>query len=546
MQQLVAIWQALDPRRRIFVAGATIAMFAAIMALSGMASKTSLSLLYAGLEGSKAGDVVAALEQRGVVYEVRGDSIFVPSGERDQLRMTLAAEGLPANGGAGYELLDSLTGFGTTSQMFDAAYWRAKEGELARTIVASPHVRAARVHIATPSGQPFRRDVRATASVSVTTNDGGLSPSHAKALKYLVASAVAGMQPDDVSVIDDQGGLIMSGDELSVSPGGETRAIELKRNVERMLEARVGYGNAVVEVSVDTVTEREAITERTFDPNSRIAISTDTEERTDSANNASADAVTVASNLPQGASAGGSGGSQSQNSETRERINYEVSETTREILKTPGSIKRLTVAVLVDGVQKVDASGATVFEARPEEELAALRELVASAVGYDEARGDVITLKSLAFEPLADAGSASDPSMLQSLHLDVMSLVQLAVLAITALVLGLFVLRPILSGAPATRVGELPPPTGRDSQASGALTGEIDDGDYVPGNMPVVSDYSDGGMSMGMGMAIGDYGGSDDADAGDPVARLRKMIEERQDESVEILRGWMDREEQKA
>merc|ERR1711991_901033 len=148
MQQLIQVWTALDMRRKLIVLGATLAMFAALIALSRMASAPSMALLYSGLEPSTSGEVVTALEQQNVPYEIRGNAIYVDVARRDALRMTLAAQGLPANGTKGYELLDSLTGFGTTSRMFDAAYWRAKEGELARTIVSSPHILQARVHIA--------------------------------------------------------------------------------------------------------------------------------------------------------------------------------------------------------------------------------------------------------------------------------------------------------------------------------------------------------------------------------------------------------------
>ncbi|CAM5370327.1 flagellar basal-body MS-ring/collar protein FliF [Frigidibacter albus] len=306
MQQLVALWQALDTRRRVIVAGATVAMFAAVLMLSGLSGgRPSMALLYAGLEGRGAAEVIAALDARTVPYEVRGDAIYVPVTERDSLRMALAGEGLPATGGAGYELLDKLSGFGTTAQMFDAAYWRAKEGELARTIVASTLIRSARVHIAVPNGQPFRQNRRPTASVAVTTGAGTLPPAHARALKFLVASAVAGMTPEDVSVIDADSGTVIAGDDGTPAQGGEDRATAIKRNVERLLEARVGLGRAVVEVSVETVTEREAITERRFDPQGRVAISTETEERSNSAKDTKPGSVTVASNLPEGAGAGG-------------------------------------------------------------------------------------------------------------------------------------------------------------------------------------------------------------------------------------------------
>src|SRR6056297_1379836 len=184
----MTLWQSLDMRRRVIVGVATLAMFWAVLALARMVSEPSLTLLYAGLENGAAGEVVAALEQRGVAHEVRGTSIFVDSTQRDALRMTLAGEGLPTSSSRGYELLDGLSGFGTTSQMFDAAYWRAKEGELARTIVANPRISQARVHIASNGTSPFRRTVEPTASVSLTSAGPAVSSEQARAIQYLVAS----------------------------------------------------------------------------------------------------------------------------------------------------------------------------------------------------------------------------------------------------------------------------------------------------------------------------------------------------------------------
>ena len=516
---------------------ATVAMFAAVLMVSRIASAPSLSLLYAGLQGAAAGDVVAALEQRGVPYEVRGDAIYVDGTLRDELRMTLASEGLPASSGSGYELLDTMSGFGTTSQMFDAAYWRAKEGELARTIVSNPHIRAARVHISNSNGQPFRRESNPTASVTVTTSDGTLSPAQAKALKYMIASAVAGMSPEGVSVIDTVGGLILGAAEDGAGAYGADRAAALKHNVERLLEARVGYGNAVVEISVDTQTDRESISERTFDPNSRVAISTDTTETTTTAKDEKPGGVTVASNLPSGDAAAG-GQSQSSNAETRARTNFEVSETQRDVEKAPGAVRRITVAVLVDGVRGLDAAGVPTWAERSEAEMSALRDLVASAVGFDEQRGDVITLKSLQFELRPTEGTLVQASLWGALGINVMTLIQLAILSIVALALGLFVVRPILTSRSTDvsgdlrGLGALPPPGLRENTV---LNGEIDDRGFDPSALPIVSFDDDLPMF-----------GDPSAAASDPVARLRRLIEDRQEETVEILRGWMEDTGEKA
>lgn len=543
MQQILNVWTSLESRKRVIVVLATVAMFAAVLSLTRMASAPSMSLLYSGLESGAAGDVVRSLEQRGVKYQVRGGSIYVESANRDELRMTLASEGLPANTNKGYELLDSLSGFGTTSQMFDAAYWRAKEGELARTIVGSPKISSARVHIANTGSNPFQRNVHASASVAITTTGGGIGADHVRALKYLVASAVSGLAPEDVAVIDGVGGLMSAADEAAPAAGVDDRADKLRERVQRLLEARVGYGNAVVEVSVETNTESESISERLFDPEKRVAISTDTEERTTNSKDSGGGDVTIASNLPDG-DAGAANSSSSQNSETRERVNYEVSETLREITREAGAVKRLSVAVLVNGTQTEGADGVVSVTPRSDEELAALRELVSSAVGFNAERGDVITLKSMSFEPVVPAGTEANTSMLGGMALDLMSIIQMAVVALVALILGLFVVKPIIT-APSTEMAALPVPTGGgDADFEGAsedtaLSGEIDTGD---GPMPAIADFGgfapmgDGGLpELGMG------GMSED-----PVDRLRSLIGERQEETVEILRSWMEEREESA
>jgi len=521
VQQIFSVWSSLTLQRRVFVAVATLMMFAAILGVSRMATTPNMALLYSGLEQSAAGEVVGRLEQAGTAYEVRGGAIYVPQNDRDRLRMTLARDGIPANGSAGYELLDSLSGFGTTSQMFDAAYWRAKEGELARTISASPSIRSARVHIATPSSRAFARNIKPTASVSITASGGGVSAAQAKALKYLVSSAVSGLTPDDVSIITDDGTLV-GRDDASQNGGEADREKALRASVERLLEAHVGYGKAVVEVSLETITDRESIVERRFDPEGRVAISTDTEERSTEASDAASGGVTVASNLPEGDAAGGAGATSSQNSETRERVNFEVSETQREVLRAPGAIKRLSVAVLVDGTRSLNEDGTTTWLPRSESEIEILHDLVASAVGYDETRGDVITLKSLEMAPLELPGTPAAGSVLDGITIDLMSIIQVCVLALTSLILGLFVVRPILT-----------------SKAPPALAARTEMEISPDGMRPALT-----GTTLAPGEPLGataqDIAGKPAAD--DPVLRLRQMIEERQDETMEILRNWMEEE----
>lgn len=540
MQNLISLWQTLDAKKRMIVAGATIAVFLAVLGLARVAGTPGLSLLYAGLQGAAAGDVVAALEQDGVAFEVRGDSIFVDSTRRDSLRMVLAAQGLPANAGTGYELLDGLSGFGTTSQMFDAAYWRAKEGEIARTILANPLIRGARVHIAQAPSKPFQGDQKAKASVTITTAAGGLPVDQARALRHLVSAAVPGMRPEDVAVIDAVAGLLPDDGTLRPDAAGEARAAELRRNVERLLEARVGPGKAVVEVAVEVVTDSEAVTERTFDPQGRVAISQETESRSGTATEPGGE-VTVASNLPEGDAAAATNG-KSESTENRERVNYEVSETQREIVRAPGAVRKISVAVLVDGLPVTAADGTQSIEPRSDEELAVLRELVGSAVGIDETRGDVLIIKSLAFQPNPVVGDMLEAGLFSGIDpIDLLAVLQLLVLAAVALVLGVFVIRPVLtSQARQARLGADAAPLALPGAMLGAGQGRTPDGAIVDGRGEVLTGEIEDGPEFGLAAL------TDDGLPMDPVSRLRRLIEERQAESVEILRGWMEQDEERA
>lgn len=531
MQSLLDVWGRLGAGQRIAAIGSTIGVFVMILFLSQSTGTKDMSLLFGGLEASAAGDVLTALEQQGVQYEVRGGAIYVESSARDSLRLILAGQGLPVSAVNGYELLDNLSGFSTTSQMFDATYWRAKEGELARTIVANPRFRSARVHISSASTRGFQRTEQPSAAVTVQSPTGIVSASQVKALQYLVASAVSGLVPENVAIIDGTAGLLSGADDLPGAIADNEQADILRARAERLLIARVGAGNAVVELTMETVTETETISERTVDPDSRVAISTEVQESAEKSEDTRGGDVTVASNLPDGDAAGG-GAANNENSETRALTNFEVSETQREIMRLPGAVKRLTVAVLINDAVITNPDGTTTTEPRSDEELADLQELVTSAVGFDEARGDQITLRSMPFESIPELGTEVFADSITQSSLDIMRLIQIGVLAAVALILGLFVVKPILTPKP--DMAALPPPDGA-----------TDDADFAENDGPQMMSAFPDMMSIegpnDGGMGFGDMGG-DVSD--DPVARLQDMITDRETETLQILENWMDDPEQ--
>lgn len=561
LNALLEMWNGLDGRRRGMLMGGIAALAVILVILTRIASQPSYQLLYSGLDPAAAGEVVEAISARGVAHRIEGDQIFVDAAQRDELRMALAGEGLPANGPQGYELLDSLSGFGTTSQMFDAAYWRAKEGELSRTILASPSIRAARVHIANPSSNPFQPTNDVTASIALRPAAGGLAPGHAQALRYLVASSVPGLRPDNVTVIDADSGQVLGG-QAQMTPAADAagRAAQLQQSIERLLAARVGPGNAVVQVSVELETAHETVLERVIDPESRVVIATETEEMDNASTDAASAGVTVASNLPDGDGAAGEGSS-AQTTESRERVTFDMSEVQREIDRQPGDIRRISVAVLLNGVEEIGADGIAAMVPRPVAEIEALSDLVRSAVGYDEARGDLVTLQSMAFDATAIT-DLTEAGLTDRLNLDVGQIIQTLVLAVVALAIAFGILRPILTRSNAElntlpalepAAGLPPPPIGSfDPGAlptSAALAApDAEDASAMPAALPPLpalsqmGDAFDNALPMMMSGAM-----SNDLEQNledmDPVDRLRLLIQEREEETVQILRSWMNEDE---
>ncbi|MEM6548252.1 MAG: flagellar basal-body MS-ring/collar protein FliF [Pseudomonadota bacterium] len=528
MESLLATWGALDLRRKIVLVGAAALTLVAVLSLAQLAARPGMALLYSGLDPATAGEVLGALEQMNVQSEVRGDAIYVAEDSRDRVRLALARDGLPRQGQAGYELLDQLSGFSSTTDMFNAAFWRAKEGELARTILSAPGVRAARVHIAVPSRRPFARETApTTASVTVTMAGGALTPAQANSFRYLVALAVSDLDPEQVAVIDSRAGMILAPGStnplLDASTEAADREAKLKSEVEQLLAARVGRDKARVSVTVETDREAETVTERVLQPETRVTLSSDTEEITDNATGSGGN-VTVASNLPAGDGEPG-GNRTSARSETRERINFDYSEINRQTVRQAGAIRRVSVAVLVDGITAVDADGNPQWQPRPEEELDALRQLVVAAIGYDEGRGDIVTVESMAFQPDATPGALVEVSPIQRfLERNAITLIQLGVLALVVLVLAFTVLRPLLN-RPIVQAGEVVD----DDPALAAIEGA-----EGPAGLPAPDGALDGEEQDGAGEAPADG------------ETLRLAVTERPEASLAMLREWLEPAEDEA
>jgi flagellar M-ring protein FliF len=456
--------------------GAVVVVTLGLMAwLAASMSKPPMALLYGGLEPAVAGEVIRQLEELRVPHEVQGDAILVASAERDRVRMALAERGLPRQGQAGYELLDQLGRFGTTTDMFNAAYWRAKEGELARTIDWLSNVKDARVHLVAPTREPFSRTaVEPSASITVTTEDGApLSRRQAQAIRHLVALGVEGLRPERITVIDAVAGVVLGPEQdygIASTQGQQTEREQiLQAEIEGMLAAHVGHGRVRVSVAVELNSEAETVTERIFDPESQVAVHRDTTEIEESSSEAQgADGVSVAGNLPgTGTAAGPADSAQSARTESRELMNFEVSEVRRERQRPAGSIKRISVAVLLGGAWEPSAAGPPTWRPQSEAEITALRNLVQSAIGFDEARGDKVTVETLPLQA-ASGTSAGDvaPGLLPLLLGQLGYLAQALAFIAVAFLAVWFVARPILAAQHPKAAAQPPALTAEHEPAS--------------------------------------------------------------------------------
>lgn len=449
--QFIDAWRSLPFRSKAVAAGA-LAAIALMLALLGRAATTPpMALLYSGLDPSASGEILEALEAMDVPSDVRGDAIYVPETKRDATRMALAREGLPRQSQAGFEILDELSGFSTSTDMFDAAYWRAKEGELARTILAERGVKSARVHIAVPKRSAFARDkIAPSAVVTAEMNRGRLDVQRAEAMRLLVALATPGLAPEQVAVLDAAGGVVLApGAEdkgMLTGAGLSDRERALEQDLVNLLEARVGAGNARVKVALAISDEQTVRHERSVDPERRALATSETSEVSEQGTDGSG-VVTVASNLPDGdAAPAATAPAQSRRSENQATSRYEVSEVKTETVIMPGALRQVHVAVLINEPAAAGEDPAAEPPKRSADEIEALKKLVAAAVGFNEERGDVVTIESMAFDQPEPAGeTATNAGIVDIARDNLIPILQLAIPAIVSLILALFVLRPLLA-----------------------------------------------------------------------------------------------------
>jgi flagellar M-ring protein FliF len=413
-KNLLALWKGLSAQRRLSLIGSFLLSIAVLSAVVYFASKPRLTLLYGGLAPAEAGKVVEYLDSKKIVYEVTdgGRAVEVPAQEVYAARMGLAAQGIPtmSDSGVGFELFDKPT-FGESDFMQRANYYRALQGELARTIKQLDEVSNARVLIVVPEDKLFGQDHQeAKASVFIQLQPGRtLSGSQTQAIRFLVANGVEGLQPERVAVIDSTGRAIADSDDSSTGSDGQVTDKQrqaradlehyLEGKAQSMLDQVLGPGQAVVRVASEIDYSQLQETSERYDPkNSAVRTETTTTESstTQSQNGSGGAGVSANTSTPD------SSGKEDDVKKENTSNSYEVGKVVDSKTVGAGAIKRLTVALMLNE-RKPAVAGAKATPRTPQE-IASLENIVKAAVGYtsNDTRQDLISTQEIAFADMFD------------------------------------------------------------------------------------------------------------------------------------------------
>lgn len=515
-------------------------------------SQPQMALLFSDLTLEDSAQIVKELERRQVRFQLRqdGGQVFVPQEQVARVRLQLAETGMPRGGGVGYEIFDKGDALSSTSFVQNMNQLRALEGELARTIRGIERVQSARVHLVMPERALFSRERTEPSASIVLRVRGGLEPQQIRAVRHLVASAVRGLSPQRISIVDESGRLLADGAGDAAGLMGtsidERRASQerhLREQVESIIASVVGPGRARVRVAADMDFNRITQTSDDFDPERRVVRSTQTREEQSSSGESRDGQVSVGNELP-GAN---QTTPQQQNSpreasrKSEETVNYEIARTQRTEVTEGGRIKRVSVAVLVDGIYARDAQGNVNYQPRPAEELERIGALVRSAIGFDQRRGDQVEIVNLRFAEAPQLAAPEAPKpwwMIYDLTKeDIRYAIELVVLLIVSLLVMLFVVRPLLRRI----VTPDPPPPALPSPVGKAASGEGEASDEKPvvKAPPIAPGMESVTMKMiEMAQIKGEVHQAS-------LAKVGELVEKNPHETVSIIRQWLNDAEAK-
>jgi flagellar M-ring protein FliF len=463
-EQLNAVVQNLmdfGPRRLALMGGVTALVLAVIAVASIYLNRPAYETLYVGLERSDVNQIGPVLGEAGIGFDVASDgtTVLVPAGTTAQARMLLAEKGLPTSANAGYELFDNVGSLGLTSFMQQITRVRALEGEIARTIQSIAGIRAARVHIVMSERANFRRDEqKPSASVVIRSSEMDAARS-ASSIRYLVAAAVPGLNAEDVTVLDSSGTLLAAGDDpnnTSVSRSlGVERTVEtqIEDNIRRALAPYLGHDNFRASVKAEVNTDTRQTEETIFDPESRVERSVQIVRANENNSRKQAGAAaSVEQNLPEAEVTSTEGPQSSEQSERKEETtNYEMNSKRIATVSNGYSVTKMSIAVVVNQQRLAAILGADATPEKIAGRVAEIQKLVSSATGFNETRGDMISVSAVEFVDGLDGEAIEMPGVLASASRHIGTMINAAAFIVVVFLVAFFGLRPMVAalGKPA-------------------------------------------------------------------------------------------------
>lgn len=459
MNNILQTLKNMSPGRLASIAGIVIFLISFFVYLGVQMHSTEYGVLYTDLELEDAKQIVSRLESQNVKYKLlkNGTEVLVPVEDVNRMRVDTAELALASKGSnVGYEVFDNTDALGSTNFVQNVNLIRALEGELARTIRSVDNIKSARVHLVLPKREMFSREEQTpTASVVIKTREGKLDQEAVQSIQKLVAAAVPKLDVKNVSIVDTAGNLLTNDDEMAQqklkNTNNELMRLEQERKlaekVQSLLEKSVGPGRAQAQVTIEMDFDEVVTNEELYDPDGQVVRSQATISE-QGASTQNAVPVSVAQNIPNGDTVTSNSGVYDQNSKVEETINYEISKIVRNKVKNTGTLKRLTVAVLVDGVYEKNDKGEMVYRPRTTEEMDKLTALVKSAVGYDANRGDMVEVENLRFASvMPQTEDVEEVLYMGFTKSELLRMAEGLGVAIVAILVILLVIRPLINNA---------------------------------------------------------------------------------------------------
>ncbi len=443
------------PRRLAIMAGVTAAVLGIIALASIYLNRPAYETLYVGLERADVNQIGLVLGEAGIGFDVASDgtTVLVPAGTTAQARMLLAEKGLPTSANAGYELFDNVGSLGLTSFMQQITRVRALEGEIARTIQSIQGIRAARVHIVMSERANFRRDEQKPSASVVIRASGTDGTRNAMSIRYLVAAAVPGLNAEDVTVLDSSGTLLAAGDDPNNNSASRSIGVErtvetqIEDNIRRALAPYLGPDNFRASVKADVNTDTRQTEETIFDPESRVERSIQVVKSNENTSQQSAGTpASVEQNLPEADAAPTAGPQSSEQTERKEETtNYEMNSKKIATISNGYSVTKLSIAVVVNQQRLAAILGANATPEQIAARVADIQKLVASATGFTEARGDVISVSAVEFIDGLDGEAIEEPGMFASVGQHAGTMINAGAFVVVVFLLAFFGLRPMVA-----------------------------------------------------------------------------------------------------